>query len=172
VCRNQLLDPSTPIFDWYQNVCPSGRSMKVATHLLLVSKVPCIPVDNSPNIPTKYIYIYITIYLPHSSYTFRCAIHHLQGGLLIFLLKTTCIPSKSYSNHMYTKYKLLTTTCIPSIRYQAFPKDGVLHNETYRRNVVNTLLYKFMCALSWYIRGDFRYIFGLFLQVTAISPCV
>ena len=59
---------------------------------------------------------------------FRCAVDHLQGGLLVFLLKTTCIPSICYSkphiyqvlttqNHMYTKYKLLKTSCIPSISY-------------------------------------------------------
>jgi len=36
-----------------------------------------------------HIYNYITIYLPHSSYMFRCTIHLLQGGLLVFLLKTT-----------------------------------------------------------------------------------
>ena len=30
---------------------------------------------------------YITIYLPHSSHIFQCAIHHLQGGLFIILLK-------------------------------------------------------------------------------------
>ena len=52
---------------------------------------------------------------------------------------------------MYTKYKLLKTTCIPSITYQALPKDGVLHTETCRRNVVNILLYKYICAFSWYI---------------------
>jgi hypothetical protein len=33
-----------------------------------------------------YIYVHITIYLPHFSYVFRCATHHLQGGLLIFML--------------------------------------------------------------------------------------
>jgi hypothetical protein len=34
-----------------------------------------------------HIYSY-NIYLQHSLYMFQCAIHHLQGGLLIFLLKT------------------------------------------------------------------------------------
>ena len=32
-----------------------------------------------------HIFIYITIYLAHSSYMFRCAIHYLKGGLLVFL---------------------------------------------------------------------------------------
>jgi len=32
------------------------------------------------------IYIYITIYLPHSPYMFRYAMRHLQGRLLLFLL--------------------------------------------------------------------------------------
>ena len=36
-----------------------------------------------------YIYICITIYLPHSSYIFLCSIHYIHGVLLVFLLKTT-----------------------------------------------------------------------------------
>jgi len=39
---------------------------------------------------SAHTYIYITMYLPHSSYMFRCAIYHLQGEPLVFLLKTTC----------------------------------------------------------------------------------
>ena len=38
-----------------------------------------------------HIYVNITVYLPHSSYMFRCVIHHLQGGLLVFLLYETNI---------------------------------------------------------------------------------
>ena len=59
------------------------------------SQVLCEEIEytrkNFSNTPTKctYIYIFITVYLPHSCYTFRCAIRHLQGGILEFLLKAT-----------------------------------------------------------------------------------
>ena len=44
---------------------------------------------------TAQIYLYKSIYLPHSSYMFRCATHHLQGGLLVFL-KMACSTPKHY----------------------------------------------------------------------------
>ena len=36
-------------------------------------------------------YVNKTVYLPHSSYMFRCVIHHLQGRVLVFLLYETNI---------------------------------------------------------------------------------
>jgi len=36
-----------------------------------------------------HIHIYITIYLPYCSYVFRYAIHFLQIGILVYLIKTT-----------------------------------------------------------------------------------
>jgi hypothetical protein len=67
---------------------------------------------------------------------------------------------------MCTKYKLLKTNAKLVVARElrlALPEDAVQHSETYRRNVVNILLYKYICVFSWYICGDFRYIFGLFL---------
>jgi hypothetical protein len=51
-----------------------------------------------------HVYINITIYLPRFFFMFRCAVHHLQKGLLLFLLKTTYF----FYNYTNTKYKLLT----------------------------------------------------------------
>ena len=52
----------------------------------------------------------ITVYLPHSCYVFRYAIHHLDGRLLVFLLKSTCF---------FTLLLLCTVSCL--IQYKMHP---------------------------------------------------
>ena len=40
----------------------------------------------------------------------------------------------------------------------ALSDDGVWHTETCRRNVVNIMLYKYICGFSQYIRGVTKFL--------------
>jgi hypothetical protein len=119
---------------------PSGPSWPVQGWTLL-----CITFTS--NVPTICIYIYIKICLPHSSYMFRCATHHLQGGL-----KTTCCFTRLLSMEFWVTECTMQTIFWAKIRV-AFPGNGAYLTETCRGNTLNILLYKYMCAFICYIWG-------------------
>ena len=58
-----------------------------------------------------HIYVNITVYLPHSSYMFQCVIHHLQGGILVFLHKTTRFLQCCHVEISFIECKMYTTFC-------------------------------------------------------------
>ena len=50
----------------------------------LLTKWPTTICRFASVLSSNFIYIYIRIYLPQSTYMFRCATHHLQGGILVY----------------------------------------------------------------------------------------
>jgi len=71
------------------------------------------------NLGTKdYLYAYIYIYLPHFSYMFRCATHHLQERL-----KTTCCFTRMLSMVTWVIEYTMHTKFWAKIRV-ALPEDG------------------------------------------------
>ena len=63
-----------------------------------------------------HIYMYITIYLPRTSFMFRCGIHHLQGGLLVLLLKPPSFFTRLLSTVGYIK-ELKVHTAVHNVIY-------------------------------------------------------
>jgi hypothetical protein len=89
----------------------------------------------------------------------RCAIHHLKGGLFVFLLKTTCF-CKVVCLHRKQSCK---KHVVLGRNTSTLPEDGIWHTETCRSNVVKYIYMRF----SWYIWGVKR--LGIFRTVCLLS---
>jgi len=71
------------------------------------------------------MHTHINIHLPYYSYMFRCAMHHLQGELLVFLIKTTCFfYSVALGDLLYRIYRMRINYRRISLRHN-FRPDSV-----------------------------------------------
>ena len=97
----------------------------------------------SSNTPTKCTHIYL-----HNS-TFTTFLLHVSVCYTSSSGRATCISAQNHGVTCVIKKKHV----VLSRNTSSPPEDGVYYTEKCSRNVVNILLYKYICEFSWYIWG-------------------
>ena len=131
----------------------SSRYKAVVTSLTLSTKYTCMLIQqNIYHIPRSYFGVLYAIFReaywcfcskPRGFYNvvvYEDMFHSLQCFLQWYAIKQIS-KDNNFVNSMWFRYQIRL----------ALPEDGVQHTKTCRRNVVNILLYKHICAFSWYI---------------------